>query len=285
MFPQGKQLGGAPANFAYMTAMLGDDGVVASRVGGDRLGHEALWQLKSSGLDTAHIQSDPLHDTGTVLVQVDAKGQPEYRITENVAWDFLEFSKPWRALAETADAVCFGSLAQRSEVSHNAISSFLKKVRPEAARVFDVNLRQLFYSTEILRTSATLADIIKLNHEELPLFTRLFGKTFSNELAAARWILDEFSMKLVCVTKGAQGSVLISPGSAQEHAGFAVKIADTVGAGDAFTAALVHHWLRGSSLHVMNESANRMGAWVASQEGAMPAPDESVLENVRVKIS
>src|SRR5262249_51431319 len=139
MFPQGKQLGGAPANFAYMTALLGDRGIVASRVGNDRLGQEAVWQLKSSGLDTSHIQIDSAHPTGTVLLQVDSKGQAEYKFCDEVAWDHLEWSAEWEELAKAADAVCFGSLAQRAANSRSTIRKFLQSVKADAARIFDVN--------------------------------------------------------------------------------------------------------------------------------------------------
>jgi fructokinase len=282
MFPQGKQLGGAPANFAYMTALLGDWGVVTSRLGEDRLGQEAIWQLKSWGLDTSQIQSDPRHATGTVMVRVDEKGQPEYRIIEDVAWDHLEWTPAWQALAESADAVCFGSLAQRSENSRRTIREFLRTMRPGAMRVFDVNLRQRFFSAEILRELAREAGILKLNHEELPKFMEAVGCRYVSDGAAARLLANEFGIGLVCVTRGARGSLLVARKEENEHPGYSVRVADTVGAGDAFTAALVHHALRRAPLEVMNKAANRMGAWVASQEGAMPAADEAVLEEVRV---
>lgn len=281
LFPQGKQLGGAPANFAYMTALLGDRGIVASRVGGDRLGQEATWQLASSGLDISVIQIDTEHATGTVRVEVDAKGQPEYRIVEDVAWDHLEWTREWGELAESADAVCFGSLAQRSPRSRATIRQFLRAVRPEAVRIFDVNLRQAFFSAEVLRDSAAQADILKLNHEEVPKVAQCLGHPFASDLAAARWLGSEFGIRIVCVTRGPKGSLLVSAKEQSEHAGFSVKVADTVGAGDAFTAALVHHALRGAPLAEMNEAANRLGAWVASQEGAMPGADEDVLGEIR----
>jgi fructokinase len=281
MFPHGKQLGGAPANFAYMTALLGDRGIVASRVGQDRLGQEAIWQLKSSGLDTSQIQSDPAHATGTVQVQVDSKGQPEYRITEDVAWDHLAWTPEWEALAKSTDAVCFGSLAQRSEVSRSTIRRFLQSVRADAARVFDVNLRQAFYSGEVLRVALLHANMMKVNHEELPRIVELFGENFGGERDAACWLAEEFGVKLVCVTRGHRGSLLVCGDETDEHPGFTIKVADTVGAGDAFTAALVHHWLRKAPLPAINLAANRLGAWVASQEGAMPTADKAVLSAVR----
>lgn len=283
LFPQGKQLGGAPANFAYMTALLGDRGMVASRVGSDRLGQEAIWQLASSGLDTSMIQQDQGNVTGTVRVEVDSKGQPEYKIVEDVAWDHLEWTPEWKTLAESADAVCFGSLAQRSPASRVTIREFLKAVPPHATRIFDVNLRQDFFSQEVLRDSAGQADILKLNHEEVPKLLECLGRGFDSDQDAARWLVKEFGIRIVCITRGAKGSLLVTATEQSEHPGFSVKVADTVGAGDAFTAALAHHAMRGASLNAMNEAANRLGAWVASQEGAMPGPDESVLGEIRAE--
>lgn len=281
MFPQGKQLGGAPANFAYMTVLLGDSGIVASRVGEDRLGDEAIWQLKSSGLDISGIQRDGKHATGTVMLQLDAKGQAEYRFMEDVAWDHLEWTPGWRKLAESADAVCFGSLAQRAGESRKTIREFLKAMRPGTACIFDVNLRERFFNKELLRESAQHASILKLNHEELPRLAEVLGMPHVSDEATARRLIEESEIRLVCITRGARGSLLVTATEQNEHPGFSVRVADTVGAGDAFTAALVHHALRKAPLGAMNEAANRMGAWVASQEGAMPSADEAVLEEVR----
>jgi fructokinase len=295
LFPSGKQLGGAPANFAYITALLGDSGIVASRVGDDRLGQEALWHLKSCGLDVSRIQRDLSHPTGTVKVEVDSKGQPEYQITENVAWDFMEFSEDWISLARSAHAVCFGTLAQRNAVSRATVRAFLSALPSFAIGIFDVNLRQSFFNPEILRDSLRHAKVLKLNHEEFPRFLDLLRCPLKNplraanapndysDISAARWLCREFSMRLICITRGANGSILVTTESHNEHPGFSVKTADTVGAGDAFTATLVHHALRGSSLATMNVAANRMGAWVASQEGAMPPGDPEVLAEVRVQ--
>ena len=285
LFPKGKQLGGAPANFAYITALLGDAAMVASRVGDDRLGQEALWHLRSNGLNIDHIQRDPLHPTGTVKVEVDRKGQPEYHISEDVAWDFMEFSEDWISLARSAHAVCFGSLAQRGPVSRATVRAFLAALPSFAIGIFDVNLRQSYFSSEILRDSARSAKVLKLNHEEFPRFLELMRCPLKlserSDVAASRWLCREFGVQLVCITRGANGSLLVTPTSEDEHPGFRVKIADTVGAGDAFTAAMVHHALRGSALPAINAAANRMGAWVASQEGAMPQADEEILNEVR----
>jgi fructokinase len=286
LFPKGKQLGGAPANFAYIAALLGDRSVVASRIGDDRLGQEALWHLRSHGLDISHVQRDLRHPTGTVKVEVDTKGQPEYHIIENVAWDFMEFSEDWISLARSTHAVCFGSLAQRNAVSRATIKTFLQALPSFAIGIFDVNLRQSYFSGEVLRDSARFAKVLKLNHEEFPRLLDLLQCPLKNsersDVLAARWLCREFGIQLVCITRGPNGSLLVTPSSEDEHPGFRVKIADTVGAGDAFTATMVHHALRGSSLHAINAAANRMGAWVASQEGAMPPPNPEVLKEVRV---
>jgi len=281
IFPEGRQLGGAPANFAYMTSLLGDEGIVASRVGRDELGEEAKRRLQHLGLNTFYIQLDPTYRTGIVQVEVDAKGQPAFQIAQPVAWDAFEWTAAWQALARKADAVCFGSLAQRCAQSRQTIFSFLKTIRLETTRVFDVNLRQSFYSAQILADSAKQADIIKLNHDELPTVVQLLGFPLHDEDSAAKWLLNTFHIRLVCITRGGGGSLLVTEYAKHEHPGIRVQVADTVGSGDAFTAALVYHYLRRDSLATMNEAANRMGSWVASQTGATPAPDEARLELIR----
>ncbi len=272
LFPAGKQLGGAPANFAYITSLLGDEGIPASRLGQDSLGADAIRRLGELALSTEFIQKDADHPTGTVKVEVDPAGQPRFEISESVAWDFLEWTPQWQELAQKTDAVCFGSLAQRSEQSHTTIRSFLLGLRDGAVRVFDVNLRQHFYTVQVLAESMKLATIVKLNHEELPRIMRLFELESRGEEDSARRLLSSHPVKLVCVTRGNSGSLLVSAGEIHEHPGFKVKVADTVGAGDAFTAALVHGYLRDTPLAQINENANRVGAWVASQSGATPAP-------------
>jgi fructokinase len=281
MFPAGKQLGGAPANFAYISSLLGDRGVVASRVGQDALGREAMARMQGLGLETGEIQTDPSHPTGTVELTVDTAGQAKFEFKQSVAWDFLEWPSKWGVLATDCDAVCFGSLAQRSPRSRETIQAFLQAAHKSAVCVFDVNLRQCFHSAELLSGSAKLAHIMKLNHEELPVVAKLFGYESADEKSAARWLQKKFNLRLVCVTRGARGSLMLTESEEAEHPGFPVKVADTVGAGDAFTAALVHHFLRGASLAAMSEAANQLGSWVASQVGAMPVPDQTRLEKLR----
>jgi fructokinase len=286
MFPQGRQLGGAPANFAYISSLLGDHGIVASRLGTDALGEEARRRFQHLRLPTDFLQLDPEHPTGTVQVRLDSGGQPKYEIAGPVAWDFFETTPEWRSLAGQASAISYGTLAQRSAASRKTILEFLDAAPAGAVRVFDVNLRQAFYTAEMLRDSARRATVIKLNDEEFPAILKLLEAPA--ELSATRepriameWVLQTTGAKLVCVTRGACGSLLASPSGFHQHAGLHISVVDTVGAGDAFAAALVHHYLRGAALPAMNEAANRMGAWVASCSGATPEPDNRVLEKVR----
>ena len=285
LFPSGKQLGGAPANFAYIASLLGDHGIVASRIGADPLGEEAKQRFQQLRLPTDFLQSDSFHPTGTVKVLLDAQGQPRYQITEGVAWDSLEMTPQWRTLAVQSTAVCFGSLAQRSGAARRTIHEFLGATRSTTTRIFDVNLRPPYYSKEALSDSIKRASIIKLNQEELPIVLELLDSptplTAGKEKLAAEWLLHLSGAQLICITRGARGSLLVSKEGSHEHPGFCVATVDTVGAGDAFTAALVHHFLRGAPLSAMNEAANRMGAWVAGRPGATPEADPAVLEKVR----
>ena len=284
MLPSGKQLGGAPANFAYITSLLGDEGIPASRLGQDVLGEAAILRLRELGLATAFIQEDPDYLTGTVQVDVDAAGQPRFEISESVAWDFLEWTPQWQRLAQQADAVCFGSLAQRSAQSRSTLRKFLLASQPNSVRVFDVNLRQSFYTAQIIAESMKLATVVKVNHEELPKIMRLFELEHRGEEESARRLLALHDLKLVCVTRGDSGSLLVSRDECNEHPGFRVNVTDTVGAGDAFSAALVHGYLRRTPLAQINEKANRVGAWVASQSGATPAPKAGGMEQTLAAI-
>jgi fructokinase len=284
MLPKGKQLGGAPSNFAYISTLLGNQGIVASRIGVDTLGNEAVHQLAKLGVDTSHIQTDPIHATGTVQVEVDHAGQPRFEIAEGVAWDFLEWTLAWQDLAAQSDAICFGSLAQRAPASCATIRQFLDAAKKDAVRIFDVNLRQAFHSKEVLAESMKVADIVKLNHEELPRIMRMFGLPHHDEIASADLLVELYDLKLICVTRGCRGSLLINHETLDEHSGYRIQIGDAIGAGDAFTGALVYEYLQGAPLTRMNETANRMGAWVASRVGAMPVPGEGGLHHELAKI-
>src|SRR5258708_1000909 len=284
LLPERTCLGGAPANFAYITTLMGDQGIVAMRVGQESQGVEALRRMEELGLDIEQVQTDGLHPTGIVKVEVDGNGQAQFEIAQPVAWDFLEWTSGWQRLAERVDAVCFGSLAQRSVESRATILRFVTATRPDAVRVFDVNLRQSYYSREVLAESMELADVVKLNDEELPRVMSLLDFLHKDESTSARHLLAAYDLKLVCITRGGRGSLLVNPGGCSEHTGFRVPVIDTVGSGDAFTAGLVHEYLHGASLGLMNEVANLVGAWVASESGAMPVPKRGALEHSLAEI-
>jgi fructokinase len=278
LLPSGRQLGGAPANFAYCSHLLGDRAVVASRIGEDELGKAVRESLLSRGVTDQFLQIDPEQPTGTVQVEIDSSGQPKFEIIHPVAWDFLEWTDTWQALARSADAVCFGSLAQRSPESRQTILDFVDATRSQALRVFDVNLRQAFYSFEIISESMLRANVVKLNHDEVPRVRELLGIKAFDALSFCKEVIEKFRLQVICITRGSNGSLLCSQTSAHEHPGFHARVKDTIGAGDAFTAALVHEHLRGRSLAEMNDSANRLGAWVASNSGAMPSIPAGGLE-------
>ncbi len=278
MLPEGKQLGGAPANFSVMSARLGNRAVIASRLGSDALGREARKYLTPLPADLDSIQEDAKHPTGSVSVTLTA-GQAEYVFHEPVAWDFLEFTPEWKKLAVSADAVCFGTLAQRDPASRKTIHAFLAATRRDCVRVFDVNLRKPFYTRGVLEDSLGKATILKLNDAEMPEVLRLvkldvgpFGELDSSMLRkGAQALLEEFPLQLVCITMGGSGSLLVTREIFDQHPGIPIQVVDTIGAGDAFTAALTSYYLQGAPLPVLNEAGNRWGSWVASQAGAMPA--------------
>lgn len=284
MLPSGRQLGGAPANFAYCSHVLGGNAFVLSRVGDDQPGKDVRAMLGRSGISDEFLQSDLSHPTGTVQVQIDPAGQPRFEITQPVAWDFLEWTPAWYALAKSASAVCFGSLAQRSPNSRLTIRQFLDATRTDSLRIFDVNLRQQFYSAEIILESLQRANAVKLNHEEVTTIRELLAVGDGDEVSFCRSLITKFELKLVCVTRGNGGSLLCDKRTFHEHSGFRVKVRDTIGAGDAFTAGLVHEFLSGKSLQEMNETGNRMGAWVASQSGGMPPFPETGIEKELAKL-
>ncbi|HEY2860773.1 MAG TPA: PfkB family carbohydrate kinase [Terracidiphilus sp.] len=291
ILPGGPRLGGAPANFTVMAGRLGGRAAILSRIGRDDLGREAVGLLDPLPADTEYLQIDPVHETGRVTVELN-HGQPSYVIHEPAAWDFMELTDDWVQLAERANAICFGSLAQRSLESRQTIQTLAAQTSSSCVRVFDVNLRTPFYSGEIVQESLELATVLKLNDAEMPLVLGLLGlppgdKDDAEALkAGAAKLLDEFpTLTLVAVTRGGHGSLLVAREAWHEHPGVAAKVADTIGAGDAFTAAMIHYLLRGAGLDAaglatLNEAGNRWGAWVASQHGAMPALTDAVREQL-----
>jgi len=274
MLPTGIVLGGAPTNFAYMAKVLGDEAEIASRIGGDELGDELRAEFQVRGLNTSYLQIDPRLETGTTQVVLDAEGQPTFTIRQPVAWDCLEWNEQWAQLAQRADVVCFGSLAQRCEKSASVIDRFLMHTRSSTLRIFDVNLRPPFYTLEVIERSLNYADVVKLNEHELDIVSDLFHLKMADDVSRAKSLLKIFRLQLICLTRGAHGSVLVGPDEVVEHPGIKIKVADTIGAGDAFTACLAHHLIRGRSLSEISEAANRFASWVATQVGATPCIDD-----------
>jgi fructokinase len=269
LLPKGRQLGGAPANFAFHANNLGATGKIISRVGHDPNGADIIVRLNDLRLGTELIQIDPGVATGTVSVEVLSDGQPRYVIHEHVAWDRIAAKKEACAAAAKADAICFGTLAQRSEKSRDSIHELLACSRREALRILDVNLRQNFYSAEVLDRSLRAANVLKVNDGELPIIAELLSieGTVKEQLGA---LAERYELRLVAYTRGAQGSLLFSAGKWAEHPGFATEVADTIGAGDSFTAAMAVGFLSGWDLETINDRANRVASFVASQPGGTP---------------
>ncbi len=269
LLPRGKQFGGAPANFAYHARALGARAYVVSCVGADPLGDEILGRLDSLGLNRDYVAVDAAHPTGTVSVELDAGGRPTYIIHENVAWDFLRPAPAMLSLAGAADVVCFGSLAQRSAVSRATIREFLAATGKDCLRIFDINLRQHYFDLDTITAGLSWATVLKLNDEELPVVARLLS-IGGTEQEMLDTLCRRFDLRLIALTKGAQGSLLYKLGESSTQAAAAVEVADTVGAGDAFTAALSMGMLAGLGLDVINAHANRVARYVCSQHGATP---------------
>lgn len=295
VLPEGPRLGGAPANFSVMAGRLGNHAVLLSRIGRDDLGRRALEQLEPLPVDTSFVETDAAHETGRVTVHFE-EGQPQYTIHQPAAWDFLELTDEWVRLAERADAICFGSLAQRNHDARQTLQTLAAQTSSKCVRVFDVNLRAPFYSGEVIQESLELATVMKMNDAEVPQVLALLGlaaeggveqgsaRAESERLGAAR-LLNEFpTLKMVAITRGGQGSLLVTRDVWHEHPGLAVKVADTIGAGDAFTAALTHYLLLGAGLATLNEAGNRWGGWVASQSGAMPPLPDGVRDGIAAQI-
>jgi fructokinase len=295
--PDGMRLGGAPANFAVMAGRLGNQAAILSRIGRDDLGRQAIERLAPMSVETGFLQVDQLHETGRVTVTLE-DGEPHYTIHEPAAWDFLELSDEWMQLAARADAICFGSLAQRNRRAQQTIQTLAAEASATCIRIFDVNLREPFYSAEVLRESMELATVVKMNDTEAPLVLDLLdlaieeapvaGETLSTPeylRAAAERLLAEFpSLQLVATTRDSRGSLLVTRDEWDEHPGFPVKVADSIGAGDAFTAAMTHYMLRGADLATLNQAGNRWGGWMASQSGAMPALPNGVRDAITAAI-
>ncbi len=275
VLPEGRKIGGAPANFAYHVSQFGYDSKVVSSVGDDRLGAELLDKFDENGLKY-QIETVP-YATGTVQVELDPNGVPMYDIKEGVAWDNIPFNAELKELAQNTRVVCFGSLAQRSVVSRDTIHNFLENMPSGEGhyKVFDINLRQGFYTRDIITDSMERCNILKINDEELVAISRMFGYP-GIDLQDKCWILlAKYKLEMLILTCGVNGSYVFTPGNVSFVATPKVEVADTVGAGDSFTATFIASILRGKSVKDAHMKAVRVSAYVCTQHGAMPViPEE-----------
>ncbi|WP_314203766.1 carbohydrate kinase [Capnocytophaga bilenii] len=278
IFPERKVLGGAPANFAYHVSQFGFNGYAVSAIGNDLLGKEILKSLEEKELNYLIEQTD--FPTGTVKVQLDGRGIPTYEITENVAWDNIPFTTRLENLAKNTTTVCFGSLAQRNEVSRATIHKFLDLMPADSLKVFDINLRLKYFSKDIITTSLNKASALKINDEEIVKIAEIFELQGTDE-ELCQQLLDKYKLKFLILTKGTRGSYVLTPYEKSFLATPKVTIADTVGAGDSFTAAFVASYLNGRSIAQSHQLAVEVSAYVCQQHGAMPRLADAHLELFR----
>lgn len=275
IFGETEELGGAPINFVYHASALGAVGIAVSSVGKDRRGRMAIDELKKRGLDVDCINIDERHPTGFVQASLDERGIASYEFPDDVAWDHLSLNRRSLEVAPQLDAVCFGSLAQRSPVSRQTIRRFLAKTSTNTLKIYDINLRQNFYTRTTVIESLELADIVKLNEEELPVMAEMLDIS-GEDGTMLEVVVNRFRLKLAVLTRGGRGSLLVSPKDSSQHPGFTpTQIADTVGAGDAFTAVVTIGLLNREDLQTINTRANRVAAYVCSRTGAMPDLSEA----------
>lgn len=275
MLPSGKLLGGAPANFSYHTASLGAEAYVVTAIGNDDLGKEVLQNFHDKNISDQYVSVVP-YPTGTVDVSLDDAGIAKYTITENVAWDYIPFSFEYKALAQKANAVCFGSLAQRNEVSRKTIHQFLSHTSKDCLKVFDINLRYPFYLKEIIAASLQDANILKVNDEELGILSAMFTLPQQQDEIIAE-LFTQFSLQLIAVTAGAQGSTLYTKDEQSFLSTPVIAVADTIGAGDSFTAAMITGLLNDLSLRELHERAMQLATYVCMHPGAMPVYEAEIV--------
>lgn len=281
LLPTGPQLGGAPANFVYHAAALGARASLVSRVGSDDLGTTILERFAQAGISPNTIQIDDAARTGTVGVVLSGDGVPAYVIHEDVAWDRLEVTAQALTAVRRADAVCFGSLAQRSPVSRRSIQTLIGASAPGALRVFDVNLRQQYFSRDVVEPSLRLANVMKLNEDELPVLAGMFGLTGSTR-DQIESLAGRFDLVLVALTRGAAGSLLFRAGEWSDRPAVSTPVVDTIGAGDAFAAALVWGMLSKMPLASINALADEVARYVCSCAGATPQLPAGLVQRSRI---
>jgi fructokinase len=277
VFPDGPRFGGAPANWACAIAgLLGDKAKVTmiSAVGNDLLGNEAIKSLQQLNVDVSKIQSCSFA-TGTVTINLDESRQASYEFAENCAWDNIIWSDSWQALAGKTDAICFGSLAQRGEVSRQAIQKFISAVPPSALKVFDINLRSNFYTVETIRQSLELANVLKLNEEELPIIANMFSIEGDTATLLTK-IKEKFQLDCLALTQGEKGAMLIHHAQTVAVPIVPTSVVDTVGAGDSFTAALTLGLLQEKPLMEIAGLATKVSSYVCSQRGGTPQLAQSM---------
>lgn len=274
VLPQGAKLGGAPANFAYHASQFGYEAVAVSAVGNDALGDQALKTFDENGLK--YIIPRVPYPTGTVNVKLDAEGVPTYTFTPNVAWDHIPFTPEMQEVAKNACAVCFGSLAQRSEESRESIMKFLESTPKDCLKIFDINLRGTFYDKGTIQNGLHHCDILKINDEELIIVGRLFGYPGLDIEEKCRLIMRRYNLKMVVLTCGTNGSYVFAPNNFKSFKETPkVEVADTVGAGDSFTGCFTASILSGKSIEEAHALAVKVSAYVCTQKGAMPKlPEE-----------
>jgi fructokinase len=268
MLPSGKQLGGAPCNFAFHAMQTGCKSFVISAIGEDEPGQELIQTYNSLGLSDRYIQINKF-PTSTVTILLNELGQPDYTIHEQVAWDHIQWNHEIGQLAGDLDAICFGSLAQRQPESRNSIVSLLNSVKPDCLKVFDINLRQQYYSKELVLQSIVLSDILKLNDEELPVVAGFAG-IIGDLRSQLDQIISQYDLKYIVYTMGSKGSVVASATDFSVVEAPVVQVADTVGAGDAFTAVFISGILNGYPLATVHQKATEIAALVCSRKGATP---------------
>ena len=269
VFPDGPRLGGAPLNYSCSVAELAKSDVqvfIASAVGSDELGRLAIDSLARHGVDTTCMQTND-RQTGQVLVELDSAGVAGYRFADNCAWDNLAWNSSLQELAGKCDAVCFGTLGQRNEWSRATIRRFLNQTSDDALRILDVNLRSPFFDSEVIRDSLALANVLKLNDDELPVLADLYGFSGSH-LEVMQNLAEQFQLRCIALTRGANGAILACGNAVSDLPGATVKVVDTVGAGDAFTAAMTLGLLDGRDIDEVNRRAIAAASWVCSQPGA-----------------
>jgi fructokinase len=267
----GPQLGGAPANFAYHARALGAQVHVITRVGNDEYGREIIRRFQDMGLSSPTVQLDDTAPTGIAKVELSGDGLAHFTVQENVAWDYIAATGEALAAARAADAVCFGSLAQRCECSRQTIQQLITVAPSNALRVLDINLRQQYYSREVIEKSLQLANVLKLNNDELPRLAAMFSLSGS-AAQQIETLAQTFDLHLIALTRGPQGSLLFQPNGKRwsDCPSRPVKVVDTVGAGDSFTAALVLGLLAKMDLVEINTLANEVARYVCSQTGGTP---------------